>query len=99
MTDTVKLPELDTECGTCQGSGIVTTPEWLEWDKAEREAKEQWEAQHSGGNWPTSAVGERLLAMQPDVAEMDCGDCGGKGVTLTPDGRLLLSFLSRHGRR
>jgi predicted methyltransferase len=98
VSDSIKLPELDSECGTCQGSGIVTTPEWVEWDRKTTEAEKQWRVQHPGGYWPTSALGEHLLDLQPEP-EMQCTDCNGTGCVLTADGRYLLAFLRTHGKR
>lgn len=88
---------LDTECETCQGNGIVITPEWLEWDKAEREAEAQWKGAHPGESWFGSDARRCWGEQQPDEAEMQCGDCDGKGRKLTDAGRVLLQFLRTYG--
>jgi hypothetical protein len=89
---------LDVECETCQGNGIITTPEWLEWDKAERQAEARWKAANPGESWLRSDTQMHWTEQQPDEAEMQCGDCGGTGRKLTDAGRTLLQFLRTHGR-
>lgn len=91
------LPELDRECGTCDGHGVVTTPEWLEWRKREEAAESGWRAQHPTEPWTASAQFDALADEQPDP-EMDCRECAGTGYVVTEAGREVLLFLIRHGK-
>jgi hypothetical protein len=91
------LPELDRGCGDCQGSGIVTTPEWLQWDKWSRAVEADWKAAHPGEPWLDGTRCVEVEDAQPDP-EMPCPKCDGKGCILTEAGRELLRFLSRHGK-
>lgn len=89
------LPELDRECGDCQGNGIVTTPEWRAWNEREKAAEAEWRAEYPAGSWYGSEAFELMSDLQPEP-EMDCPKCQGSGHELTDAGRTLLAFLQRH---
>jgi Tryptophan RNA-binding attenuator protein inhibitory protein len=89
------LPELDRECETCQGNGIVTTPEWLAWAEREKAAEREWRAANPGQSWFSSEASQFMSELQP-AAEDECPKCGGTGYELTEAGRELLRFLQRH---
>lgn len=90
------LPALDAECGTCQGNGVVTSPEWLTWNEREKTAEREWRAENPGGSWFSSEAFELMSELQPENAEAECPKCQGSGYTLTEAGRALLAFLQRH---
>lgn len=93
------LPPLHTECGPCDGHGIVTTPEWLAYDARCTQARQEWLAANPGQSlWYGSPEGRRWEDGYPDEAEVSCGDCRGTGYQLTVAGRELLFFLSVHGK-
>lgn len=92
---TLSLPELDRECGDCQGNGIVTTPEWLAWNEREKTAEAEWRAENPGRSWFSSEAFAFMSDLQPEP-EMDCPKCQGSGQELTEAGRALLAFLQRH---
>jgi hypothetical protein len=91
------LPELDRECDECGGNGIVTTPEWLEWNERAATAEREWRAASPGRSWYASDEHTTIEDEQPDP-EMPCPACDGKGRQLTEAGRRLLAFLRTHGR-
>lgn len=90
------LPELDRECGDCQGNGIVTTPVWLQWNDRAKAIEAGWKAAHPGESWFASARHMEVEDAQPDP-EMPCPKCDG-GRILTETGRQLLRFLSMWGK-
>jgi hypothetical protein len=94
---TIALPDLDRECGRCQGNGIVTTPEWLEWETQANAVEAAWKARYPGRSWFGSTRRMEIEDAQPDP-EMSCPECDGKGSIPTDAGRAVLRFLSVHGK-
>jgi Ribonuclease G/E len=97
-TNPPPLPLLHTECGECQGNGIVTAPGWLAYDAECKQARQEWLAANPGGVWYSSHEGREWEAGYPDEAETSCPDCDGTGYQMTKAGREILYFLRVHGK-
>jgi len=92
------LPPLHVECGPCEGHGVVTAPEWLDYDARCRQARQAWEAANPGGGWYSSPEGRKWEDNYPDTAEVSCMDCLGSGYQMTAAGREILHFMLVHGK-
>lgn len=92
------LPPLHTECGPCEGHGVVTAPEWLDYDARCKQARQEWLAANPGSGWYSSPEGEKWEDGYPDVPEIPCGACRGTGYQMTKAGQEIMHFLLVHGR-
>lgn len=75
---------LEKVCRTCDGSGLVYSPVWAEWNGRMDNVN------------PNTEEAERLIAETPTGSEEDpCSDCDGCGYRPTSEGRAILQFIHR----